>query len=106
MGASQREVNDRVRELLRELAGDTAHDPVERVRMATAIGQAAETYRLAAIGEARGQEVDWSEIGRAMGITGQAAGRHYRRNGGTDTRPGAWPYPGSRGEQSAEAASS
>lgn len=103
----QREINLKVRRLLHELAGDeNVADPVARIRVATKVIAAAENYRFSAMDQARSHSVLWSVIGRAMDMTGQAAGRLFRAHGNVDQRPDNFPRPGGRKRRADGAAGS
>lgn len=71
----------------------TAGTALDRIRRATTVLTAGEHIRDEQIEQARAAGHTWDEIGAAMGITGQAAGRHARRAQLADTPP---PKPESR----------
>lgn len=65
----------------------TAGTALDRIRRATAALAAGERVRDEQIEQARAAGHTWDEIGAAMGITGQAAGRHARRADQPPTKP-------------------
>ena len=86
-----RDTRERVRALLKDTAEDVDSDvALERLRAIRQVRQALDTFESAAMYAARDAGTDWAEIGGALGMSGQAAGKRYRqRHQLTDPRTDA-----------------
>ncbi len=71
---------ERVRALLADAAEDVDHDVgLERLRTIRQARQALDVFEADAIYQARRHDTDWAEIGGALGMSGQAAGKRARQ---------------------------
>lgn len=75
-----RHTQDRMRELLAAAAGEVETDvALERLRTIRQAREAVDTFEADALHAARAAGCDWSEIGGALGMSGQAAGKRARQ---------------------------
>ncbi|MGW3473464.1 hypothetical protein ACWDKQ_34565 [Saccharopolyspora sp. NPDC000995] len=91
MPESIRDTRERVRALLAAAAADVESDvALERLRTIRQVRQALDAVEASAMFSAREAGTDWSEIGAALGMSGQAAGKRSRqRHQLTDPRTDA-----------------